>query len=176
MKKSAALLSYINATVSASSEQDVDYLLKIMSPSNDRDEMGKLYDEILGYNPITHFDKEDIRSMLKKCEEKAPDPVATTIKQQEDYIINETLAKYNEGRDNRLAMDLCNVIKNITGWLPDINELIPNGSRIDEDGDGFEDDSYDEELFNSEEEFGDDDDYDYDGDDYSFDSYDDDNS
>jgi hypothetical protein len=147
-KKHGTLLNYIEATASASSEEDVNKLLQLMSPTNDREEMGTMYEESLGYNPITHFDKEDIRGMLNNCTHTAPASVVNAIKEKEEYLISETLSVYNKDHSVRLAKSLCSVLHDTTGWAP--SDLSDFGNEYDYSDDGFEAEDDTEELVDDE--------------------------
>lgn len=173
-KKSEALLAYINATVSSTSEEGLDPLLKLMNPSSDRLEMGDVYDDVLGYNPITYFDKEEIRSLTKLCEKYAPEPTAALIKDMEEEIINQTFIRFNTNRSAQLNKDFAAVIKNLTGWSPEAVISQSSETIISNDAYGYSSDNGFEDIQDDESFDEDDESEDYDEDDDYSDEYGDD--
>jgi hypothetical protein len=125
--------------------------------------MGAIYEDALGYNPITHFDKEEIRGLVEAYIIDAPDKVTSIINTRTDDIIEETYSRYDNDRNIRLAEILHDVIKDLTGWAPDgtwVHTATYDYSEIDGfeaaeseesvDDDEFEDESDDSEYGDSE--------------------------
>jgi hypothetical protein len=63
-KGSESVLEYFYHTVTARSEDDVTYLLQVLNPVDDKAVMGKAYTKVIGYNPISYFDKNALRAKL----------------------------------------------------------------------------------------------------------------
>ena len=92
----------------ASGEEGYDNLFKIMEPTDERDEMGPIYEEALGYNPITYYDVKDIEKLIDDVES---DTVREMINEHKDEIIDTVL----EMRRDSLVDDFGNAVTLILG-------------------------------------------------------------
>lgn len=136
---------YLMRIVTADSEDDVDYLLKLMQPSDDRDEMGKVYDTTLGYNPINYFDEQYLKKAYDKIVNCAPDSLKIKLQKRKDEIIEKVLMRKISGINEYLYQILIAVIEEETGWAdPDLEILSPTIDNFD-----LEEDD-DEELFDED--------------------------
>ena len=58
------MIKLINDARNSYSEDDYDDLLNIMHPENYKDdEMEKIYEDQLGYNPLTYFDSRHLKKI-----------------------------------------------------------------------------------------------------------------
>lgn len=148
--KSGKLLDYINATASASSEDDVDVLLQIMNPTSDREEMGIVYQEALGYNPVDYFDEMVLRTRFEATALTAPTVIATLLNNSVDNIINSALNHAKNENDMQLSISLALAIEEATGWMPasiegvEVTVSHPKSESVEFTLD--EDENYDEET------------------------------
>ena len=157
-----SLLDYIAASATSRTEEDEAYLMMLMQPTTDRDEMGDLYSNRLGYNPIKYFDEKDLRRIYSAITRKAPMNIRTILETNEDLFIEKTMIRLDESREEYLTNLLAKVISEETGWIdPDLDfeETDTNGDSFDsledfEDGD----DNLNEDDMSDDEE--DDDEYD----------------
>lgn len=86
-------LKKILATVSASNEDDINELMELMNPT-DRESMGKRYEESIGYNPITYFDKMEMEEIFEEiCVEDIPISKSNEIRKIKDQIIDSAMSK-----------------------------------------------------------------------------------
>lgn len=127
------LLDYIQETVTASSECDLDHLMILMRPTEDREEMGAAYNELLGYNPITYFDEKYLHREYANIISRAPSYIKETLRDKEDQIIEQAMDKYDSLRDDFLVKVLAKVVMDETGW--DDPELSAGEFELDDDGD-----------------------------------------
>lgn len=147
---------YLMRTVTAESERDVDYLLKLMNPSDDRTEMGEVYDKTLGYNPINYFDEQYLKKAYDKILESAPDSLKWKLQNRKEDIIEKVLTLKLSTIDEFLYKTLIRVIEEETGWSDaDLENLSPTIDNFDleeedeeelfdEDADDFDDDDDDD--------------------------------
>ena len=59
-KNRTEMLKYLADTATANSEADVEEFLKIFNPAPSRKEMGEIFEANLGFDPITHYDIQDV--------------------------------------------------------------------------------------------------------------------
>lgn len=150
---------YLMRTVTAESEDDVDYLLKLMHPSDDRFEMGEVYNNTLGYNPINYFDEQYLKKVYDRVVQNAPESLVFKLQKRKDEIIEKVLMRKLSNIDEYLYQILLTVIEEETGWIDsDLEALRPTIENFDLDDD-------DEELFDEDDDSFDDDEDD-DDDDY----------
>lgn len=105
MSKRDELMAYITATATADSEEDVERLLSIFNPVEDRQEMGKVFDNVLGYNPITHYDMKDIMAVIDDVEIHAGETdfiVVDAVMEKRDEIAEEAMKIYEANRSKNI--------------------------------------------------------------------------
>jgi C-terminal processing protease CtpA/Prc len=149
------LLDYISATSSANSEEDQVLLMTLMKPTSDRDEMGEVYECLLGYNPITHFDEQDLNKVYvdiiaSECFQKAPHSVKEYLASEENKneLIKRALSLLDDEHDDYLQDIMVDIIKDETSWefaMPDCEDIV--SFEEEEDGEDLcdEEDEPDEE-------------------------------
>lgn len=97
--KREKLMAYLTATATADSEEDVEKLLGLFNPVEDRSEMGDIFEETLGYNPITHYDMADIVNAVDSAIEHVSAKSLDLIKGNQDAIAKRALEIYEQHRD-----------------------------------------------------------------------------
>jgi len=130
-KTSCKALLYLNKTVHADSEDDLDFLFDLMKPTDDREEMGKIYENSIGYNPLDYFDEKDLRKKFKGILEAAPVSVKSELKDKEDSIISRTIIRKNELLEDHLSILLANEIFTETGWASPSYDDGPSQEALD---------------------------------------------
>jgi hypothetical protein len=110
------LLDYIQETVTASSEGDLEHLMVLMRPTENREEMGIVYDELLGYNPITYFDEKYQHRIYAGVISRAPSHLKDALSKKEEWIIKLTMRNYDSFRDDFLSKTLAKVIFDQYNW------------------------------------------------------------
>lgn len=138
-------LQMIISAATASSEEDLAPLFRILNPTNDRDEMGEIYTDTLGYNPITHFDRQDLVRIYHEIVEDAPGEISEILSERESEIIDLSLSLFDSNRTDLLQAQLEEVIYAETGieigdWDETQKDIVDE-LLFDED----EDDMYEEE-------------------------------
>lgn len=167
------LLDYIVRCNNATYDDAVDDILKMADPGNyeSRDEMEDHFEECLGYNPLTYFDRKFIEQQFDEVIVNAPYSVRDQLRSKHDEIIERTLECIDDVNDTILRKVFIDVIKDTIGWQPIedsevsldncISMAIFGSDNIDESSE-YEDDDSDEDDFDDEEDLYEDDDDDYD--------------
>lgn len=131
--------------LSATSDQAFDELADLMKPENhSRVEMQETYEEALGYDPTTYFDRRDMKDIVSRIEDdpNTPDAALDYIKDQGDTLIDDAFEKFDSEREVFLQAAVEQVIEEDTGV--EIDADLPEDfedSDFDNDSDG--DDSED---------------------------------
>lgn len=139
----------IEKFVSKITDTDEKAVLKLLNPTPDRVEMGEVYLDTLGYDPITYFDEYETRQKLAEIVNKLPVKFRSEIQNHYDDIINDAITVLYEKRSGTIEDILKASVRNIF----DDEEV---DMIFDNDGD---DDDFDSKYVNFED---DDDDLDYD--------------
>lgn len=146
-KNRTKMLAYLAQAATADSEADVNDFLRIFTPLPTRDEMGKVFETNLGYNPITHYDMVDVIMILDTIisDMNMDGKVKAQIEGKKDSIAK---AAFNIYQGNRLA----NIKSAVNLALDEFmdNEGIdrtdkPQVDDEDDDFDPFEDEDDEEE-------------------------------
>lgn len=137
------LLDYIMKTRNASDESDVENLLSICNtPSlDDKVVMGNLYEEALGYNPITAFDEEAVGSAFDAIYEVAPATIQEQMDEKRSEIIEQSLKCLSAIDKDLIGNITAQAVKVETGWIdPDMEYQIPLAiiRFLSNEEDGFE--------------------------------------
>lgn len=156
-----SMLKFIQMVRDANSEEDITSLMDLMNPTDDADEMGNKYNEVLGYNPITYFDEIKVRDIMNEISSKYPnvkfniDQVVNhaneLIEDHKEYAIIQGIfwdardALISSGHDESDEMD--SIIKGIISDklgkdIADITDILEVGY---EDDYGVEDEDFDDE-------------------------------
>ena len=173
-KKRMDLINFLSSAAVADSEEDVNSLLAIFHPVDDRDEMGKVYTEALGYNPITHYDMSDILRIIDDAMDCLSTDGRNIIMAAKDDIAERAFGIYEDNRlkylseavaaaiegaglsvadENAITLKLTGSTINTIGGDDDEDEIgsvLDNGEELSLDdmepfdGDGDEDDLLDE--------------------------------
>lgn len=129
--KSCKALIYMNKTVHANSEDDLDWLLDLMKPVDDRAKMGQVYQDVIGYNPLDYFDEKELRKQYKELLNYAPANIKDTLIAKEDNIISKTIIRKNATIDDRLSYLLALEVFEEVGWSSDDLDDGPTQSTFD---------------------------------------------
>lgn len=96
--KREEMMAYLTATATADSESDVQALLRLFNPVNSRAEMGGIYEETLGYNPITHYDIQDVIAVLDDAMDHVSSNSVSIFIKHKDEIVEKAMQIYEEKR------------------------------------------------------------------------------
>lgn len=141
------MIGFINAIRNTQCEEDVEMLLCLSTPLADKVEMGNLYDEILGYNPITYYDEKVIRDIATEVESKTGvklediDSIVLDILNEVENakatVISETLMAYYH--DLVESSKISGIVSIIASNLDlDPAEIINFDDELDDDDDDVE--------------------------------------
>lgn len=130
--------------VTANSEENIDDFLELLKPDNkSTEEMGSIYEETIGYDPITYFDKVSLNNMIDIIKDlpETPEAVVEALDDSRTEIIESAFNIFNENKiDTFLPAALEEAIEEITGVSIDIEFNVS-----DEDDDYDMDEEIDEE-------------------------------
>ena len=146
-KSREEMLKFLGDTATASSEVDVENFLKIFHPTDDRDQMGKIYEEQLGYNPVAHFDIQDIIKAVDDVLDGAriSSDASKIIVAKKDAIVDRAYAIFDSEREMQLRKCLA---KAFSYFLDKSDAMAAafylTGEYVQRD-DPFEEDDEDEE-------------------------------
>ncbi len=115
--KLGGYLAYVAKTVTADSEEDLTFLYDLLAPSDDREEMGKIYNDTLGYNPIEYFDERFLIKTFDEIIEDAPAEKKTELTNAKESIIKEVMYNKVLQTDEYLLGMLLKAIQEETGWV-----------------------------------------------------------
>jgi hypothetical protein len=133
--------TYLNRTILAESEEDLDYLFMILKPSDDREEMAAVYETVLGYNPMDYHDRLYLNRAFDHIISTAPIDVKEILEENKEDIIEAVIIQRNAENENHLAAICQSVIMNETGWSPEDTALDLEMIEFD---DPYEDDEIDD--------------------------------
>jgi len=136
--------------VSATSDQAFDDLADLLKPEDhSREEMQETYEETLGYDPTTFFDRRDMKAIADriKNDPNTPDEAVDYIRDQGENLVDEAFEQFDDTREVFLQAAVEQVIEDATGVevdadLPDEYE---DPDYEDESSDDEESDDYDDQ-------------------------------
>lgn len=129
--------------VSATSDQSFSDLVDLMKPEDfSREEMQETYEETLGYDPTTYFDRRDIETIVDKIVDdvNTPDEALGYIEDQKESIVDDAFEQFDSNREVFLQASVEQVIEEATGV--EVNADITDDDESDEDEES-DDDDYD---------------------------------
>lgn len=103
------------ATVTSTSEEDVDKVLKLLNPTSEN-EMGEVYEATLGYNPITYFDEKAVAATLDKIIDAAPNKAGQILTDKKEEVVANTIKYFSYGKIGMLETMLEKAV----------NEVVPS--------------------------------------------------
>lgn len=134
----------IQKFVSKIVDQDEQNVLKMLEPSYDRKEMGAVYESVLGYDPITYFDRHDVEVALDQALRKfaTADGIDVAIRHR-DNIVEDVMTNIDADRPDMIGRYVYNAV---SGYVDD--ELIDDITDEDDDTGYYDlgDDEVDNEI------------------------------
>lgn len=136
------IMSFLTTTATADSEQSVqENLLKLFNPASTREDMGKIYNDVLGYNPINHFDREELRDLLDMAlnaiADEHPD-TADEISKHRGVIVDRALESFEADRTETFRTILAREAQSYAGDVSVFHYFgvdEPDYAAIEEDDD-----------------------------------------
>jgi hypothetical protein len=157
--KMARRLEELMDIVRATSDQDVDDFVDLMKPDSfSRAEMQQVYEETLGYDPTSYFDKKDIGNISDRIATypDTPQEAVDYINDSKEELVDTAYDIFDDGRQEFLQAAVEQAIEEATGVAVDADVI---EDEDDDDGrDSFDEDE--EENEDDEESSGDNDFYD----------------
>lgn len=101
-KNRTEMLKYLSDTATASCEADVEEFLKIFNPAPTRKEMGDIFEENLGFNPITHYDIQDVIKAVDEVLDHVSRDGVELVTKHKDEIVEKAMAVVETRRDDFL--------------------------------------------------------------------------
>ncbi len=107
-------LEFLKKAATADSETDLNGLFAIFEPEGKtRAEMGEAFNEALGYNPITHFDVEELSGVMETVLEHADPDFISAVKPKRRLLINRAMEIYDVERTETLKRCLAKAGKEL---------------------------------------------------------------
>lgn len=137
--------------VSATSDQSFEDLADLMRPEDhSREEMQETYEETLGYDPTTYFDRRDMKDIVERIADdpNTPDEALGYIKDQGDDLIDDAFDQFDSSREVFLQAAVEQVIEEATGVEVNADlsdDDFDDESEFDDESDGDDYDSYDDQ-------------------------------
>lgn len=178
--KREELMAYLTATATADSEGDVDSLLKLFNPVESRETMGEIFEDTLGYNPITHYDIKDVIKVIDDAIDHVSSAGVKTIVANKTKIVDKAMEIYNARRMEHIQeavatamVDFLNTDDSaaasfyLTGRVITLDPLADDDEDDEDDSvaDGLIEDDLDDDLGNIKGLGDDDEDFGFDDDD-----------
>lgn len=153
-----SVLQRLLAVATCKTEEDEYRLEQLINPST-RSVMGPVYEETLGYNPLTYFDRQEAEGYFKEMIEDAPQSVKVILEEKQEEIL-ESVIEHKENLNREYLITLLNLsFEKITGWknkkyhninlqedFVDVEEVEDDEFEEEEYEDDYEEDPLDEEL------------------------------
>ncbi len=147
-KNRTEMLKYLSDTATASCEADVEEFLKIFNPAPTRKEMGDIFEENLGFNPITHYDIQDVIKAVDEVLDHVSRDGVELVTKHKDEIVEKAMAVVETRRDDFLkdcllialgdyldADDIQVASTVLTGSTSRLEDLFPVEDEDDDDDD-----------------------------------------
>lgn len=112
-------LNEILTIVTANSEEDVDDLISLLTPDScDAGELGETFESVIGYDPISYYDKKRLESLIDDIKDNGdtPEDVSEYINSSKEELVNDAYDDFDDHRDEYLEQSLNRVIEDKTGF------------------------------------------------------------
>lgn len=113
------LLGFVTAAATADSEEDFEAFLKVLNPSDNREDMAVAYETALGYNPITAFDFNDLLRIVDDITVDADSSIQSLLKGHKEEITDRAMEIFESRRESQLkycvALAACEILGNDLG-------------------------------------------------------------
>lgn len=104
-KTRSGILNFITGAATANSEKDVvDALSALMHPVDSREEMGSIFEENLGYNPIVAYDVMDIDHIIDDVLQGSSDIINRLVTANRAKLAERSMAIFNASREEHLQL------------------------------------------------------------------------
>ena len=133
-------LNEIIQIVTANSEESVDDLLTMLAPDNTiKEEMKETYEGVLGYDPISYYDKKELSEKVDTIidSKDTPEDTASYLVDNKEDVISDSYDIFDANRSDYLEDVLNDVIEDRTGYNP-------SSGDSDEEDDDMLDEDYDD--------------------------------
>ena len=127
--------------ITANSDESIDDLLVMMAPENNsKEEIQETFENLLGYDPTTYFDKKIVNDQIDDItmSNDTPEDIVTSIEDSKEDIINETIDDYENKKHAQLKESLYQVLEDRFGWCPQPDDG-EDDSEDDDDDDSDDD-------------------------------------
>lgn len=147
------MLKFLGEAATANSEADLDPVLNLFNPVDDRDEMGKKFENTLGYNPITHYDFKDVVAAVDSVSIQVSDEGRMVIENQLNDIAKKAMAILEEGREAHIKAAVAKALYDFLDsadanaaeiYLFDGRPMVAQPRKASDDGDDDPNDDYNE--------------------------------
>lgn len=154
-KGRSEILSFITAAATAVTESDavkgaVASLEALMNPVDSREEMGTVFQENLGWNPIRDYDVMDIDAIVNDVLKSGNEIISRLVSTSREKLVDRAMAIYESSREEHMQLCLVKAANELFGYSDaeaiadiigcDISEVVDGTSRdtSDEEEDSLE--------------------------------------
>lgn len=115
-------LEEILQIVTTNSEEAVDDFLTLLSPEKStKEEIQSTFEDVVGYDPTSYFDKQDIGEILTAIAEddETPEETSLYINDNKDEVVQEVYDVFEENKPGYFDDVINGVLEEKTGWSTD---------------------------------------------------------
>ncbi len=117
-------LRNLRLAAEANSEEDLNPLFDMLDPDPDSKKMGKTFNDVLGYNPITYYTEEAAHSVFSDANDMLKDYPKTVdeLKKREDEIVSDLVVNTENTRAQYAYFGIKGKIRNM---IREVGEVPP---------------------------------------------------
>lgn len=135
----ATRLEEVLAIANATSEESVDDVLTLLHPdSHKKEEIQESFEEVIGYDPTSYFDRKELDEMLESIRDDigTPSDVKDYITNNKEELVTETYNQFDSDRLEHLRDAVNKVLKEKFGWdCFGFDDIEDDEEELDEDDD-----------------------------------------
>ena len=132
--------------VSASGEESDEVLMDLLRPDRmTREEAQIAFDDALGYDPTTYFDKRDIEDHVKSfiVDAAIPENISTIVADDKTTIVDDAFEIFDANRETYLRDSVVEAVYQNTGYNSSDDEYeddeMSDDSESDDDDEDYDD-------------------------------------
>ena len=131
--------------VSASGEESDDVLMDLLKPEKmTREEAQVAFDNALGYDPTTFFDRRDIEEHVESfiADDLTPANISSIVADDKATIVDMAFEKFDDARQEHLATAVSEAVYDATVWDLSDDEDSESDDDDEEEYDDMDDDEW----------------------------------
>jgi hypothetical protein len=132
--------------VSATGDESDDILLDLLKPEDmTREEAQVAFDDALGYDPTTFFDRRDIENHVESfiADDSTPENISSMVADEKATIIDDAFDIFDANRESYLRDSVAEAVYQNTGYNPSEDSIdddeMSDDSESDDDDEDYDD-------------------------------------